>query len=130
MPFYEIWVTERHNGLHAVKGFSPLWIYLKYIISWQGMVDDRTKTIDSKWTVDNEITDRSVLSEELANFCSEYPIYQVKFLDDSETSTTIHTKGNISIIKLHMGFSLNKHFDNESLPIAASKIEFHYSKLI
>ena len=27
MPFYEIWVTERHNGLHAVKGFSPLWIY-------------------------------------------------------------------------------------------------------
>lgn len=28
MPFYEIWVTERHNGLHAVKGFSPLWIYL------------------------------------------------------------------------------------------------------
>ncbi|CAH3040152.1 unnamed protein product, partial [Pocillopora meandrina] len=59
----------------------------------KGMVDDRTKTIDSKWTVDNEITDRSVLSEELANFCSEYPIYQVKFLDDSETSTTIHTKG-------------------------------------
>ena len=94
------------------------------------MVDDRTKTIDSKWTVDNEITDRSVLSEELANFCSEYPIYQVKFLDDSETSTTIHTKGNITIIKLHMGFSLNKHFDNESLPIAASKIEFYHSKLI
>ena len=112
------------------KRFLTALNLLKYIISWQGMVDDRTKTIDSKWTVDNEITDRSVLSEELANFCSEYPIYQVKFLDDSETSTTIHTKGNISIIKLHMGFSLNKHFDNESLPIAASKIEFHYSKLI
>ena len=94
------------------------------------MTNDRTKTIDSKWTVDKEITDRSVLSEELANFCPEYPIYQVKFLNDSETSTTIHTSGEISIIKLHMRLRLNKHFDNESLPIAASKIEFHYSKLI
>ncbi|XP_022794594.1 uncharacterized protein LOC111333316 isoform X2 [Stylophora pistillata] len=59
----------------------------------KGMTNDRTKTIDSKWTVDSEITDRSVLTEELANFCPEYPIYQVKFLDDSETSTTIDTKG-------------------------------------
>lgn len=59
----------------------------------KGMTNDRTKTIDSKWTVDKEITDRSVLSEELANFCPEYPIYQVKFLNDSETTTTIHTSG-------------------------------------
>lgn len=54
---------------------------------------DKTKIIDSKWTVDNEMADRSELSEELANFCPQYPIYQVKMMDDSLTVTRVETEG-------------------------------------
>ncbi|PFX12668.1 hypothetical protein AWC38_SpisGene23334, partial [Stylophora pistillata] len=52
---------------------------------------DKAKIIDIKWTVDSEMADRSVLSEELANFCPEYPIYQVKLMYDSLTSTRSDT---------------------------------------
>ncbi|CAH3164504.1 unnamed protein product, partial [Pocillopora meandrina] len=53
---------------------------------------DKTKIIDSKWIVDKEMANRSELSEELANFCPQYPIYQVKIMDDSLTSTRVETE--------------------------------------
>ncbi|XP_066027723.1 uncharacterized protein [Pocillopora verrucosa] len=54
---------------------------------------DKTKIIESKWIVDKEMANRSQLSEELANFCPQYPIYQVKMMDDSLTSTRVETEG-------------------------------------
>ena len=62
-----------------------------------------TKKIINKWTVETEMTDRSVLSDELANFCSEYPIYNVKNMDDSLTTTRIQTGGEKhSLITMHV----------------------------
>ena len=52
-----------------------------------------TIIIDNKWTVDGEVTDRSVLSDELATFCAKYPIYRVKKVKDTMTSTRIQTDG-------------------------------------
>lgn len=69
---------------------------LRYLVAvLQELDKDKAKIIDSKWTVDNEMADRSVLSEELANFCPEYPIYQVKMMDDSLTSTRIDAEGEL-----------------------------------
>ncbi len=53
----------------------------------------QTTTIDNKWTVVSEVTDRSVLTDELANFCAKYPIYYVKKLEDSMTASKIQTGG-------------------------------------
>lgn len=55
--------------------------------------EDKSKIMESKWTVDNEMVNRSVLSDDLANFCPDYPIYQAKMMDDSMTSTRIETEG-------------------------------------
>ena len=61
----------------------------------QEMDKEKTNIIESKWTVDNEMVDRSELSEELANFCPQYPIYQVKTVDVSLTSTRVETEGKL-----------------------------------
>ncbi len=53
----------------------------------------QTTTIDNKWAVVSEVTDRSVLTDELANFCAKYPIYYVKKLKDSMTASKIQTGG-------------------------------------
>ncbi|KAJ7361984.1 ATP-binding cassette sub- F member 3 [Desmophyllum pertusum] len=53
----------------------------------------KTTIFDNKWIVDREMTDRSVLSDELAIFCAKYPIYYVKRMKDSLTSTRIQTGG-------------------------------------
>ena len=68
----------------------------------QELHKDKTKIIDSKWTVDNEMVDRSELSEELANFCPQYPIYQVKMMDDSLTVTRVETEGESRTEKFEM----------------------------
>ena len=48
-----------------------------------------TKVIAKRWTVGSEVTDRSVLSDELAHFCAKYPIYHLKKLEDSMTASRI-----------------------------------------
>ena len=53
----------------------------------------KTKTIHNKWTVESEMTDRSVLSDELAKFRAEYPIYYVENNGDSLTTTRVQTGG-------------------------------------
>ena len=52
-----------------------------------------TKTIHNKRTVESEMTDRSVLSDELAKFCAEYPIYYVENNGDSLTTKRIQVGG-------------------------------------
>ena len=48
------------------------------------------------------MVDRSELSEELANFCPQYPIYQVKTVDVSLTSTRVETEGKLRTEKFEM----------------------------
>ena len=52
-----------------------------------------TSVIEHNWTVDSEIIDRSVLSDELVNFCAKYPIYNVKKMEDTRKPITIQTGG-------------------------------------
>ena len=64
------------------------------------MDKEKANIIESKWTVDNEMVDRSELSEELANFCPQYPIYQVKTVP--LTSTRVETEGKLRTEKFEM----------------------------
>lgn len=48
-----------------------------------GMVVTETKRVDNTWILDGQLTDRSTLSEELAQFCAKYFIYHVKKTHDS-----------------------------------------------
>ena len=68
----------------------------------QELDKDKTKIIESKWIVDKEMANRSELSEELANFCPQYPIYQVKMMDDSLTSIRVETEGESRTEKFEM----------------------------
>ena len=52
-----------------------------------------TSVIERKWTKGSEVTDRSVLGDELANFCAEYPIYNVKKMENTLKTTRIQTDG-------------------------------------
>ena len=47
------------------------------------MVVTETKRVDNTWILDGQLTDRTTLSEELAQFCAKYFIYQVKMTQDS-----------------------------------------------
>ena len=60
-----------------------------------------TRVIEHKWTASSEVTDRSELSDELANFCAKYPIYYVEKMKDSMTTTRIQKDGerHFKIIK-------------------------------
>ena len=60
---------------------------------WQKNSSDETTTIDSKWAVDSEITNRSSLSEELKNFCPDYPIYRVYTMENASASEKTETDG-------------------------------------
>lgn len=52
-----------------------------------------TRINEHKWTAGSEVTDRFVLSDELANFCAKYPIYYVEKVKDSMTTTRIQKDG-------------------------------------
>jgi len=53
-----------------------------------------TRIIEHKWTLGSQVTDRSVLGDELATFCpTEYPIYHVKRMEDTLTPNRIQTGG-------------------------------------
>lgn len=54
---------------------------------------NETSVIEHKWTVGSEVTDRSVLSDVMANFCAKYPIYNVKKMEDALEATRIQTDG-------------------------------------
>ena len=65
-------------------------LYLLYTL--QRTISEKI-VIDNKWTVDGEVTDRSILSDELAAFCAKYPIYSVKKMKDTMASTRIQNDG-------------------------------------
>ena len=65
-------------------------LYLLYTL--QRTISEKI-VIDNKWTVDGEVTDRSVLSDELAALCAKYPIYSLKVMEDTMTSKRIQTDG-------------------------------------
>ena len=57
------------------------------------MVITETRRVDTTWIVDGELTDRSALSDELADFCAQYPLYHVKEAKESLEVTGIQTGG-------------------------------------
>ena len=59
------------------------------------MVITETRRDDSIWIAEGELTDRSALSEELADFCAQYPIYRVKEAQESLEVTGIQTEGEV-----------------------------------
>ncbi len=52
-----------------------------------------TRRVDTTWIIDGEVTDRSVLSDELADFCSDYPIYRVREAQETLKVTGSQTEG-------------------------------------
>ena len=59
------------------------------------MVITETRRDDSSWIVEGELTDRSALSDELADFCAQYPIYHVKKAQESLEVAGIQTEGKM-----------------------------------
>ena len=61
--------------------------------SFHQMVITETRRVSTTWIVNGEVTDRSALSDELADFCAQYPIYRVKEAKESLEVTGIQTGG-------------------------------------
>ena len=59
------------------------------------MVITETRRVDTSWIVNGELTDRFALSDELADFCAQYPIYQVKKAHESLEVTGVQTEGEV-----------------------------------
>ena len=59
------------------------------------MVITETRRVHTAWIVHGELTDRSALSDELADFCAQYPIYHVKRAKESLEVTGIQTEGEV-----------------------------------
>ena len=59
------------------------------------MVITETRRVDTTWIVEGELTDRSALSDELADFCAQYPIYHVKEAQETLQVTGIRTEGEL-----------------------------------
>nr|XP_058972578.1 uncharacterized protein LOC131798932 [Pocillopora verrucosa] len=53
----------------------------------------KKSVIENKWTVNDEVTDTSALSEEMASFCENYAIYYLKKIEDTVKSIRIQTNG-------------------------------------
>lgn len=58
-----------------------------------GRIANKEVIIAKKWTAGQKLTDRSILSDEMADFCAEYPIYNVKQAEDTMTLSKIQTNG-------------------------------------
>ena len=71
------------------------------------MVITETRRHDSTWIVEGELKDRSALSDELADFCAQYPIYQVKEAQESLEVTGIQTQGEVIGLTAFSSFNSN-----------------------
>ena len=63
--------------------------------SFHQVVITETRRVDTTWIVEGELTDRSVLSDELADFCAQYPIYHVQEAQETLEVTGIRTEGEL-----------------------------------
>ena len=57
------------------------------------MVITETRRDDSTWIAEGELTDRSALSDELADFCAQYPIYHMKESQNTLEVTEVRNEG-------------------------------------
>ncbi|XP_078354918.1 uncharacterized protein LOC144639495 isoform X2 [Oculina patagonica] len=71
------------------------------------MVFTETRRVDTAWIIDGKVTDRSVLSDELADFCAQYPIYHVREAQESLKVTEIQTKERANRVRRQIGSGLN-----------------------
>ena len=71
------------------------------------MVVKETIRDDSTWTVNGELADRSELSDESADFCAQYPIYQVKKAQESLEVTGVQTQGEAIELTVFSSFDSN-----------------------
>lgn len=93
---------------HSIRRF---WRCLRSILQKSDKRISETRINEHKWTPSSEVTDRSVLSDELANFCAEYPIYYVEKMKDSMTTTRIQKDGerHFKIVKPYYNSNLTLH---------------------
>ena len=70
------------------------------------MVITETRRVDTAWIMDGELTDRSVLSDELADFCAQYPIYHVREVHETLKVTGIQTEGEAIELTLLTSFNI------------------------
>ena len=70
-----------------------------------------TRISDHTWPVGSEVTDRSVLSDELANFCAKYAIYNVKKMEDrtEQNRTLFHVALHLAIILQYSTTRVHSH---------------------
>ena len=59
------------------------------------MVITETRRVDTTWIVEGELTNRSALRDELADFCAHYPIYHVKEAQETLQVTGIRKEGEV-----------------------------------
>jgi len=63
--------------------------------SFHQTVITETRRVDTTWVTDNEVTDRAVLGDELADFCAQYRIYHVREAQESLEVIGIQTEGEV-----------------------------------
>ena len=68
------------------------------------MVITETRRDDSTWIADGELTDRSALRDELADFCAQYPIYHIKESEKTLEVTGFRTKGEVTELTAFSSF--------------------------
>ena len=78
-----------------------------YFPSFHQMVITESRRVDTAWIVNGELTDRSALSDELADFCAQYPIYHVKKAQESLEVTGIQTQGEVIELTAPSSFNSN-----------------------
>ncbi|KAL9953595.1 hypothetical protein ACROYT_G041038 [Oculina patagonica] len=71
------------------------------------MVIRETRRVDTAWIIDGAVTDRSVLSDELADFCAQYPIYHVREAQETLKVTGIHIEERANRVRRQTGNGLN-----------------------
>ena len=106
--------THDHKGCGNV--IRRFWRCLCLILQKSDKKITTTRIIEHKWRKSSEVTDRSVLSDELANFCANYPIYNVKKMEDTLTANRIQTGGErrIRTVKIeHMLLHLSQSFPGQ-----------------
>ena len=70
------------------------------------MVITETRRVDTAWVIDGELSNRSVLSDELADFCAQYPIYHVREVHETLKVTRIQTEGEAIELTLLTSFNI------------------------
>ena len=64
-------------------------------------ITNKEVIIANKWTAGQKLTDRSILSDEMADFCPDYPIYYAKQAPDTMSMSKIQINGKrVPLVKI------------------------------